>query len=109
MLTQEQVDKLSLEELEKLEAMVHTAKDKERERVRMELRDEMIRLAAERGLTPEQVLGIASPAGAAQSRKVEPKYRHPDDPTLTWAGRGQRPKWLKAYIDQGGNIGDCKI
>ena len=34
---------------------------------------------------------------ALAGRKVEPKYRDPANPAQTWAGRGQVPRWLKAY------------
>ena len=30
-------------------------------------------------------------------RKVEPKYRDPENPSQTWAGRGQAPRWLTAH------------
>jgi len=36
-----------------------------------------------------------------KGRKVEPKYRDPDNPSQTWAGRGQPPKWLTGYESQG--------
>lgn len=36
-------------------------------------------------------------------------YRHPEDPNLTWAGRGARPKWLKDALDQGKAIEDFKV
>lgn len=32
------------------------------------------------------------------------KYRHPTEPTLTWTGRGKRPRWMESYITQGGTI-----
>jgi DNA-binding protein H-NS len=32
---------------------------------------------------------------------VAPKYRDPADPGQTWAGRGQAPRWLVAYENQG--------
>jgi DNA-binding protein H-NS len=32
---------------------------------------------------------------------VAPKYRNPADPSQTWAGRGLRPRWLKAAIKSG--------
>ena len=34
-------------------------------------------------------------------RTVAPKYRDPADPSQTWAGRGQAPRWLIAYENQG--------
>jgi DNA-binding protein H-NS len=36
-----------------------------------------------------------------KGRVVAPKYRDPDNPSQTWAGRGQAPRWLTAYESQG--------
>jgi DNA-binding protein H-NS len=36
-----------------------------------------------------------------KGRTVAPKYRDPDNPSQTWAGRGQPPRWLTAYENQG--------
>src|SRR5258705_10048639 len=32
--------------------------------------------------------------------KVNPKYINPADPSQTWAGRGNMPRWLRAFIAQ---------
>jgi DNA-binding protein H-NS len=32
---------------------------------------------------------------------VAPKYAHPNDPRLTWTGRGRAPKWVVALEDKG--------
>jgi DNA-binding protein H-NS len=32
---------------------------------------------------------------------VPPKYRNPDNPSETWAGRGLKPRWLAAAIKAG--------
>ena len=32
---------------------------------------------------------------------VAPKYRNPDNPSETWAGRGLKPRWLAAAIKEG--------
>ena len=29
------------------------------------------------------------------------KYRHPNDPKLTWSGRGRQPHWFKALVRSG--------
>ncbi|WP_262966414.1 H-NS histone family protein [Methylobacter psychrophilus] len=37
-----------------------------------------------------------------KSRKIiEPKYRHPDDHSKTWTGRGRVPIWMKELFDKG--------
>jgi len=40
---------------------------------------------------------------------VSPKYRNPDQPSQTWAGRGKRPCWLVAQLGSGKRIEDFKI
>jgi DNA-binding protein H-NS len=35
---------------------------------------------------------------------VAPKYRNPENPAETWAGRGLRPKWLTAAIKGGKSV-----
>src|SRR5258708_12163482 len=40
---------------------------------------------------------------------VPPKYRNPQNPEETWAGRGLRPKWLTAAIKGGKSAHDFLI
>jgi DNA-binding protein H-NS len=39
--------------------------------------------------------------GAGSRGVVPPKYRNPDNPAETWAGRGLKPRWLAAAIKSG--------
>ena len=40
---------------------------------------------------------------------VAPKYRNPENPAETWAGRGLKPRWLTAAIKTGKKIDDFLI
>ena len=40
---------------------------------------------------------------------VPPKYRNPDRPSETWAGRGKRPRWLLKQLKSGKRIDDFRI
>jgi DNA-binding protein H-NS len=40
---------------------------------------------------------------------VAPKYRNPQNPEQTWAGRGLTPKWLAAAIKRGKSADDFLI
>ena len=40
---------------------------------------------------------------------VLPKYRNPDEPFQTWAGRGKQPRWLTAQLRLGKRIDDFRI
>jgi DNA-binding protein H-NS len=50
----------------------------------------------------------ASGRGGARG-SVAPKYRNPENPTETWAGRGLKPRWLTAAIKSGKKIEDFAI
>ena len=41
--------------------------------------------------------------------RVTPKYRNPDQPSETWAGRGKQPRWLVAQLGSGRRIEDFRI
>ena len=40
---------------------------------------------------------------------VVPKFRNPDRPYETWAGRGKTPRWLTAKLKSGKRIDDFRI
>jgi DNA-binding protein H-NS len=40
---------------------------------------------------------------------VAPKYRNPENPAETWAGRGLKPRWLTAAIKGGKKLDDFLI
>ena len=40
---------------------------------------------------------------------VPAKYRNPDQPSETWAGRGKRPRWLLKQLKSGKRIDDFRI
>src|SRR4051812_41546995 len=42
-------------------------------------------------------------------RAVTAKYRNPDNPEETWAGRGRKPKWVEERLAQGASLDDLLI
>jgi DNA-binding protein H-NS len=45
----------------------------------------------------------------AKGRKVPPKFRNPDNPSDSWAGRGAQPRWLKAHLNAGRKIEEFAV
>jgi DNA-binding protein H-NS len=41
--------------------------------------------------------------------RVPPKYRNPDDPAETWAGRGKCPRWLAKQLASGRRMDEFRI
>jgi DNA-binding protein H-NS len=50
-----------------------------------------------------------SAIGRGARGKVAPKYRNPENPVETWAGRGLKPRWLSAAIKSGKKLDDFRI
>lgn len=60
-----------------------------------------------------KALGNKSSAKRSTARRpyptVFPKYRNPERPSETWAGRGKTPRWLTAQLKSGRRIDDFRI
>jgi DNA-binding protein H-NS len=94
------LSKLSIEEMETLAKEIETEiinrRQAERERVLAQMRE----LAASIGTTPEELLRRTG-GRVVEKAVVAVKYRHPDDPALTWTGRGKRPQWVTDALASG--------
>lgn len=65
-----------------------------------QLRKELEAKAEAAGFTLAELVRFSrNGAGSA-----EPKYRHPTNPKLKWAGRGPRPRWIVDFLGAGGNL-----
>ena len=53
--------------------------------------------------------GIKSTRERRPYPAVAPKYRNPEQPSETWAGRGRKPRWLAAQLKSGKRIEDFRI
>jgi DNA-binding protein H-NS len=68
------------------------------------------RIQAEKLQLEERLKQLAAPvSGRRPYPAVPPKYRNPDQPSETWAGRGKQPRWLVAQLRSGKRIDDFKI
>ena len=41
--------------------------------------------------------------------KVKVKYRHPENAELEWTGRGRKPKWVEAWLMNGGSLDNLLV
>ena len=113
----------SLNELLKLKVRVESEIKKRGDVARRDLLKKMHRLAADHGMSLEDVVGKSEakpkPAAAprasvvrpakAKASKVPPKYRNPENSAQTWTGRGRKPLWVQAWISSGRTIDELLI
>lgn len=82
---------LSLKELKQLEKDVQKAIASFEDRQKPEARAKLEEQARSMGFTLAELVGFEV---KKQRAPVQPKYRHPENPSLTWSGRGRKPQWF---------------
>lgn len=92
-----------LSESELAELVAHAQKELQERQVgkRKEVIAEIKALAASIGISVELSDSGSAKASSRRGSKVAIKYRNPENTAETWTGRGVKPKWLKALLDQG--------
>ena len=91
-----ELDQMSADDLWSLHAEVSELLQQKIEQEKLQLDERLKRLRA-------------PVSGRRPYPPVLPKYRNPDRPSETWAGRGKRPRWLVAQLKSGRRIEDFRI
>lgn len=102
------LNNLSLNELKKLRSDVDKAISSYEERLKKDALAAAQAAAKQYGFDLVELL-----AGATGKRKprgtVAPKYAHPENPNLTWSGRGRQPNWIKEALASDKTLEDLAI
>jgi DNA-binding protein H-NS len=101
------VDRMSLKEINDLEAKIAKAKSAAREKAKSDLKDRIDRLVEGSGFTVAELYGFAA-RGRGRSKSAA-KYANPENKSETWTGRGRKPNWLVARLKKGAKIDDFAI
>lgn len=102
------VDKLSLKDLNDLEAKVAKAKANARTRARADVKAKIDAILAASGFTIADLYPVAH-AGRVRGGGKAAKFVNPDDRSQTWTGRGRKPNWLVAKLSKGAKIEEFAV
>ena len=72
-------------------------------------REERIAELKARMAEDQAALAELCPEPAKMINPSTPKYRDPDKPENTWAGRGKQPGWLKEKLEAGASLDDFLV
>lgn len=108
------LDALSIIELEQLSRNATVLVEQKREQAITAAREQIQKIAADVGLSVDELMGLKKPGVAGKpakktgtgkkssaGKKVEAKFRNPKNPQESWSGRGRKPIWLQAELDKG--------
>jgi len=104
-----ELEHLSLSELQVLRARVDQEMEKRRAQVRKEGLEKIKSIAAEYGLSAEELKLLSGAKSSGKRGSVAPKYRDPSNSENTWTGRGRKPKWVEAFLNGGGRLEQITI
>ena len=99
------LESMTLEELKQLEKDVSKAIKSFEDRRKKEALAAAEAAAREKGFSLAELIS----SGKATKKTTSPKYCHPENPELTWSGRGRRPAWFVEALDNGKSPEDLLI
>lgn len=98
---------LSLDQLKQLKKDLEKAITSFEARRISEARKALEAKAAELGMSVSEIMGGKPTKGAKAA--VAAKYAHPENSSITWSGRGRKPKWVEAALAAGKTMADLEI
>ena len=101
------LENMEMEELKKLRKDIDKAIDTYEQRQKAEARKELEEHAKALGFRLEEL--VSDKSTKKTKKPVAPKYQHPENPSLTWSGRGRKPKFVLEHLDNGGSLDDLLI
>jgi DNA-binding protein H-NS len=92
------LDNMDRDELLQLRKDVDAALKSLDDRRRKEAQSKLEDMAREMGFSLSELTGGKSKSKTTNS---VPRYVHPENPAMTWSGRGRQPEWFKDAIAAG--------
>ena len=100
------LEALSLSELKKIQKDIAKAISTYQDRQKAEARAKVEALARELGYSLAELVGTETKIARVPAPA---KYRHPENPALTWSGRGRKPQWFVEALSASKTAKDMAI
>ena len=103
------ISTLSVAQLRDLQQQIPAEIKRREVQEKVNVLNEVRAFAKTRGYAIEDLLGKEVKVKATTGNKVKVKYRHPQNDELEWTGRGRKPKWVEAWVANGGSLDNLLV
>lgn len=102
--------KMSSLELRALQKNINQELKKREQKELRKARDQINKIAKSVGVPIKELMGVRARAAKNDAAaEVSVQYRHPDDASLKWTGRGRQPQWIKEWVESGKTLDDVRV
>ena len=104
------IENLDIDALQELTKKANALIEKKQQEKIENTYQQVLALAEEVGMSLEELIAYGQDHQiSANKRTVAPRYRHPQDASQTWTGRGKKPRWVVDALEQGKTLEDLMI
>lgn len=104
------LERLSISDLEYVSSKIGVYSGEVRVMIEQKKAERIEELRARLAADADELAALnPAPTKTKKAAVSTPKYRDPEKPENTWAGRGKQPLWLKEKIEAGENLEDFLI
>ncbi|NTV70845.1 MAG: H-NS histone family protein [Azonexaceae bacterium] len=103
------ISTLTIAQLRDLQQQIPAEIKRREAQEKVNVLNELRAFAKTRGYAIEDLLGKEVKVKASTGNKVKVKYRHPQNTELEWTGRGRTPKWVEAWVANGGSLDNLLV
>jgi DNA-binding protein H-NS len=104
---------LSLGDLRNLQEQIKQEMKKREHQDLQKAREQILAIAQSVGVPLKDLISSArggkTAASGGGTGSVAVRYRHPDDASQQWTGRGRQPKWVKEWVENGKSLDQLRV
>jgi len=96
-------------ELQQLKKDIDKEIERRRKQEAKQAQQELKDVAQKYGFSLSELMPSSSAKGTRSTSKGTIRFRHPQDPTKTWSGRGRKPVWVKEWEAAGRSLEEARV
>lgn len=100
---------MSVGDLRNLQEQIKQEMKKREAQEVQKAREQILAIAQSVGVPLKDLLATAGRGSASKGSSVAVRYRHPDNASQQWTGRGRQPKWVKEWVEGGKSLDKLRV